>query len=47
MKLSGHKGKIHIEGTVSQIFLMGPSLCFMESRKKSLKNALKVSRFSK
>ena len=36
---------IHIEGTVSQIFLICPSFCFMKSRKRSCKNKLKVSRF--
>ena len=34
-----------MQGTVSQISFTGPRFCFMKSRKKSLKNTLKVSRF--
>ena len=43
MKRCMHEVNRHIEGTVTQIFLIGPSFCFMKSRKKSLKNTLKVS----
>ena len=35
----------HSEGTVSQIFYLGPSFCFMKSRKLSCKKYQKVSRF--
>ena len=42
-----HEVKVWIEGTVSQIFFVSPIFCFMKSRKKCLKNTLKVSRFFK
>ena len=40
---------IHIvlEGTVSQNFNLGPSLDFIDSRKKWLKKSKKVTRFFK
>ena len=34
-----------MEGTVSQIFDLGPSFYFMKCRKKGLKKSLKVTRF--
>ena len=37
MKLSRHKVRIHIEGTVSQIFHIGPSFYFIKFRKKVAK----------
>ena len=36
-----------MEGTVSQIFFIGPSFYFIEFRKKSFKNVEKVTRFFK
>ena len=35
----------HLEGTVSQIFFLGPSSHFMKSTKKSFKKCKKVTRF--
>ena len=35
----------HMEGTLSQIFYLGPSFHFMKSRKKSFKKCQKVTRF--
>ena len=35
MKIAGHVVKVHLEGTVSQIFYLGPSFYFMKSRKLS------------
>ena len=35
MKVAGHVVKVHLEGTVSQIFYLGPSFYFMKSRKLS------------
>ena len=37
IKLSIHLAEHHSEGTMSQIFDLGPSFYFMESRKLSLK----------
>ena len=45
MKLSGHVGKIIMEGTVSQIFDIRFSFYFMKSRKLSFKKIQKVTRF--
>ena len=35
MKIAGHVIEVHLEGTVSQIFYLGPSFYFMKSRKLS------------
>ena len=40
-----HIDKVHMEGTVSQIFDIGPSSCFIKCRKLSFKNSPKSSRF--
>ena len=46
MKLCMQEVNIHIKGTETQIFLIGPSFCFMKFRKKkSCKNTPKVSPF--
>ena len=35
MKIAGHVVKVHLEGTMSQIFYLGPRFDFMKSRKLS------------
>ena len=45
MNLYRHNVKIHIEGTVSQIFLICFTFCFIKFRKKCLKKNIDVSRF--
>ena len=45
MKFTIHALEGHSEGTVSQIFDLGLSFYFMQSRKKSFKKRLKVTRF--
>ena len=47
LKLYRHGVKVQMEGTVTQFFFKCPSFGFMKSRKKCLKNTLKVSRFFK
>ena len=39
--------KVQMEGTASQIFLIGLSFCFIQFRKKSFKNIINVYQFSK
>ena len=38
MKLCMQEVNIHIKGTETQIFLIGPSFCFMKFRKKRVVN---------
>ena len=45
MKFKIHVLEGHSEGTVSQISDLDLSFYFMQSRKKSLKKCLKVTRF--
>ena len=42
-----HVDECYLEGTMSQIFYLGPSFYFMQSRKKSFKNCPKVTVFFK
>ena len=42
-----HVDEGYMEGSMSQIFYLGPSFYFMESRKKSFKKLPKVTRFFK
>ena len=40
-----HVDEGHLEGSVSQMFYLGPSFYFMQSRKKSYKNYQKLPVF--
>ena len=47
MRFSGDVLKVPMDGTVSQIFSIGPGFCFMKSRKKCFETVVKVSHFFK